>query len=144
MRKYTENKALMLNIESNNIKELKMNLIENIFFVQGDLEQINQSIEFAKNNSDFDFEPHIEIPLHYTLYTGEGFSEETYNMRTNFSKERFDLLLKIYHKVYVNESNAIETIKENVTSSSNSTNLKIGVYVVGAAILGYLIYKMLD
>ncbi|MGG5599609.1 hypothetical protein ACPDHJ_07395 [Myroides sp. C8-3] len=144
MRKYTENKALMLNIESNNVKELKINLIENIFFVQGDLVQINQSIEYAKNNSDFDFEPHVDIPLLYDINSEEAFSEEKYNMRTNFSKERFDMLLKIYHKVYVSESNTVETIKDNVTTPSNSKNFRIGVCVVGAAILGYLIYKILD
>ncbi len=139
MRKFTENQPLLASIKANDKDEIKLTLIDNIFFLQGDQNEINKAAEYAINNSDFKFDRHKELEVTNKSDKENYFSEEKWNMRENFSRDRYDLLVDLYNETFA---------KQEYTYESDSTPKNNGVVrnvVIGGVIIiaGYLIYKTL-
>lgn len=152
MRKYSDNIALLKSIKTNNVKEIKNLLIDNIFFVKGNRSEIFASAEFAEKESDFRFDSHIDVLLNYNENTEEKFSEEKFNMRSNFSKERFDNLVEIYKEVYMQEKDELHTSDRDILPVYSSNNefpsssdfKKMAIIAISIVVIGYVIYKIID
>lgn len=140
MRKYTENQPLLTSIEANDQDEIKRILIDNLFFLQGDRNEINKAVEHAINKSDFEFEEHHELAVTGKNNKEDYFTDEKWNMDENYSRNRYNLLIELYNEVYVNQE---YNYKANDTSKNDDVLKKI---IIGGAVIiaGYLIYKTLS
>lgn len=140
MRKFTENQPLLASIKANNIEEIKRILIDNIFFLQGDQKEINEAVEYAINESDFNFEEHRGKEVSNKNDKEDYFSDEKWNMRENFSRDRYNLLVELYNQTFAKQE---YTYEAGNTSKKNEVMIK--VMVSGAVIFaGYLLYKTLS
>ena len=140
MRKYTENQPLLTSVEANDQDEIKRILIDNIFFLQGDRIEINKAIEYARNRSEFNFEEHREIPISDTTDKENYFTDEKWNMDENYSRERYDLLVELYHEAFAEQEYSYE-------SRSNSRKDDVfRKFIIGGVVIfaGYIIYKALS
>lgn len=139
MRKFTENQPLLANIKANNLEEIKRILIDNIFFLQGDRNEIDNAVEYAKTNSDFKFEEHRVLEVSDKKNKEDYFSDEKWNMNENFSRDRYNLLVELYNETFAQQEYTYHT---NSIPEKNEIFSK--VIISGAVIItGYLIYKVL-
>lgn len=140
MRKFTDNQPLLDNVKANNLDEVKRILTDNIFFLQGDQLEINKAIKFAINNCDFNFEKHQELPVSDKANKEDYFSYEKWNLSKNYSRERYDLLVDLYHATFANQE---YTYQKDIKSGKGQILRKV---VIGGVIIivGYLIYKALN
>lgn len=140
MRKYTENQALITSVRANEVEEIKRILIDNIFFLQGNLTEINKAIEYAINQSDFNFEDHQVLEVSDKNDKENYFIDEKWNMDKNFSRNRYNLLVELYKDTFAKQE---YTYKKETTSKKDEIIKKV---VVGSVIIiaGYLIYKSIS
>ena len=140
MRKYTENQPLLTSVEENDQDEIKRILIDNIFFLQGDRIEINKAVEYAINQSEFIFEEHREMAISDKNNKENYFTDEKWNMDENYSRERYNLLVELYHEAFSKQ----EYTYESSGNSSNDDVLK--KFIIGGVVIfaGYLIYKALS
>ena len=140
MRKFTENQPLLASIKANDITEIKRILIDNIFFLQGDQNEINNAVEYSINNSDFNFEEHRFLEVSDKNNKEDYFSDEKWNMNKNFSRDRYNLLVELYNETFAKQE---YTYESDITSNKNEILKKV---IVGGAVIiaGYLIYKALS
>lgn len=140
MRKFTENQPLLASIKANNVDEIKRILIDNIFFLQGDQNEINKAVQCAIDDSDFNFDEHRVLEVSNKDNKEDYFSDENWNMSENFSRDRYNLLVELYNETFA---------KQEYTYESDTSSKKSGIVqkvVVGGVIIiaGYLIYKALS
>ena len=140
MRAFIENKDFIASIKDNDIYEIKRTLIDNIFFLQGDKNEINKAVEYAISNSDFNFEVHKELEVSNKTDKQDYFSDEKWNMRENYSKERYFLLVQLFKETFTEQEYNDEL---DLPSGNNELLKKV---IIGGAVLitGYLIYKTLS
>lgn len=144
MRNFMQNQPLVNSIETNNLGEIKSQLIDNLFFLQGDRDEIYKAITYAENNSEFQFEDHIDLEDVNKEDRQNYFSQEKWNMEKNFSRERYDLLINLYGEVF---GNPVYDEKEDLKTSNKLKNITPAVLITGGVLLvvaGYLIYKSLE
>lgn len=140
MREFKENQPLLKSITANDVPEIKRILIDNIFFLQGNQSEIENANEYAIKNSDFNFEEHQVLVVSDKNNKEDYFSDEKWNMHKNFSKDRYNLLVKLYNETFAKE----EYSYESSNTSKNDDVLK-KIIIGGAVIIaGYLIYKVLS
>lgn len=137
MRNFRENHPLVESIGTNDIKEIKRILIDNIFFLRGNLNEIENAITYAEENSDFFFDEHKAIKIPKIDDNEDYFSKEQWNMRENYSRERYDLLVRLYNQFDLTPDNDYKTEKVE-TNNKLIKNIVIGGSVLLA---GYLLYK---
>lgn len=139
MKNYTKNQALVQSVVSNNVEEIKIILIDLIIFFQGNLDEINEAVSYAVENSNFTFELQKDLPNEKWTNKEELFIDEKFNMSLNYSKERFNKLIELY-----NESYALHKYPEQETkvASDNSKLLKIIAISITVLVVGYAIIKM--
>lgn len=139
MRKFTENQPLLKNIAANDVAEIKRILIDNIFFLQGNQSEIDNANEYAIKNSDFNFDEHQNMDVSDKINKQDYFSDEKWNIRENFSKDRYNLLVKLYNETFAKEEYSYES---SDTFKNDDVLKKI---IIGGAVIiaGYLIYKVL-
>lgn len=154
MRKYTDNSVLQEFIETNNVPEIKKELINSIIFLLGNREEIHKAIAEAESKTDFAFEEHQDITYDNKESMELLYSEIKYILlRENYSWERFEELIDTYHKAYSNISEKVQG-EEKPTQyfrepiKDNDTEEKINlVHIIGGAIVavvtGYIIYKII-
>jgi hypothetical protein len=138
--KYTDNIHLINYIESDNIFRFKEELLNSIFFLKGNREELDKVIELAVRKSSFRFDIHQEIDLNQNLSFEDKYAQETLNMKENFSKERLNYLLEIYDTYYSKKEYSYD-IPE---STKKSSNVVVAVVVVGIAIASLVLYKILN
>ncbi|WP_209391399.1 DUF1163 domain-containing protein [Chryseobacterium sp. RR2-3-20] len=140
MRNFTDNKPLLQNIQNNDIKEIKRILIDNIFFLQGNREEINKAIRYALDKSDFRFDENKDLEVSNINDKERCFSEEQFNLGENYSEERYNVLVDLYNEVYANK----EYIYENEPATDKNKVAKIVAVAVGVGITVYILYRILD
>jgi len=138
--KYTDNIHLINYIESDNIFRFKEELLNSIFFLKGNREELDKVIELAVRKSSFRFDIHQEIDLNQNLSFEDKYAQETLNMKENFSKERLNYLLEIYDTYYSKKEYSYD-IPE---STKKSSNVVVAVVVVGIAVASLVLYKILN
>ncbi|NGX84815.1 hypothetical protein [Aequorivita sp. KMM 9714] len=140
MREFKENEDFISSIKDNDINEIKRTLIDNIFFLQGDKNEINKAVEYAIANSDFNFETYKELEVSNKTDKQDYFSDEKWNMRENYSKERYFLLVKLFKETFIEQEYNGEL---DLPSGNNEILKKV---IIGGVVLiaGYLIYKALS
>jgi len=138
--KYTDNIHLINYIESDNIFRFKEELLNSIFFLKGNREELDKVIELAVRKSSFRFDIHQEIDLNQNLSFEDKYAQETLNMKENFSKERLNYLLEIYDTYYSKKEYSYD-IPE---STKKSSNVVVAVVVVGIAVASLILYKILN
>jgi hypothetical protein len=140
MRKFTENKPLLASIDSNDTDEIRRILIDNIFFLQGDQNEINRAVEYSMNNSDFTFEDHRALEVSNKNNKEDYFSDEKWNMGENYSRDRYNLLVHLYQENFAEKEYTYET------DSNPENNELLNKIVIGGVVIiaGYLIYKALN
>lgn len=153
MRKYSDNSVLQELIETNNVPEIKEELINSIIFLLGNREELRKAIAEAEAKTDFAFEEHQDITYDNKESMELLYSEIKYILlRENYSRERFDELIDTYHKAYSNsekvqgEEKPTQYFREPI--KDNDTEEKINlVHIIGGAIVavvtGYIIYKII-
>lgn len=129
--------AFIESVQSNNINEIKDLLVENIFIQQGDKSNLDKAIEYAMNNSNFKFEEHIELEVSDKKNKEDYFSDEKWNMRKNYSRERYELLVELYGETFTKPEHTYETVEDKAKDKIIRKIIIGGVIVVA----GYLIYK---
>ena len=142
MREFTENQPLLASIKANDIDEIKRILIDNIFFLQGDENEISKAAEYAVNNSDFNFDEHVVLEVSNKKDKEDYFSDEKWNMRENYSRERYNFLVELYHETFAKQDYTYELDK---TPKKDGVSKEVKVIVGGVIVIvaGYLIYKIL-
>lgn len=140
MRKFTENQPLFDNIQNNDVKEIKRILIDNIFFLQGNKVEINNAVQYALDKSDFTFDDHEVLEVSDKNSKEGYFSEEKFNLRENYSKERYYLLVELYNEAYANKEYTYET----ESTADNNKVTKVVAVGVAVAVAIYVLYEILD
>lgn len=140
MRNFKNNEPLLQNIKDNDVKEIKRVLIDNIMYLQGNRSEINKAIQYALDNSNFIFDKHQDIAISDRHNKESYFSEEQFNLKENYSRERFNVLVDLYNEVYANKKYIYES--EPVKGSNNLIKVVVAVGVAAAA--AYLLFKILD
>ncbi|MBO3097822.1 hypothetical protein [Gelidibacter pelagius] len=142
MREFKENEDFIASIKDNDIYEIKRTLIDNIFFLQGNKNEIKEAVEYTILNSDFNFEEHKVLEVSDKTNKEDCFSDEKWNLRENFSKQRYDLLVELYNETFAKK----EFTYESGTTSNNENNDLLKKVMIGGVVLiaGYLIYKALS
>lgn len=152
MRKYTDNSVLQEFIEINNVPEIKKELINSIIFLLGNREEIHKAIAEAESKTDFAFEEHKDIAYDNKEATELLYSEIKHTLlRENYSKERFDELIKLYHEVYADmvfekeeEKPQIKAISTPINTQEKPTDpMSVVTKVVIALVAGYIIYRII-
>lgn len=141
MRKFTDNELLINSVHNNDVKEVKRLLIDNIIFLQGNKEEINKAVEYAIEKSNFIFDEHISLSVENADDKEDLFSEEKFNMRENYSKERYNLLVDLYHETFAKNEYVYETSTTKTDNTKIAKAVAVGLVVI---IAGYLFYKILD
>lgn len=141
MRTFLNNQPLLDSITANDLDEIRRTLIDNIFFLQGNRDEIEKAIQYATDNSKFVFEPHKAIKVSDTDNKNDFFSDEKWNMRENYSRERYNLLVELYNETFAKQEYIYDT--EDQPFSLNTTTKYI---IIGGAIVlaSYLLYKTLN
>lgn len=154
MRKYTDNSVLQEFIETNNVPEIKKELINSIIFLLGNREEIHKAIAEAETKTDFSFEEHQDIAYENKESMELLYSEVKYILlRENYSRERFEELIDTYHKAYSNSSEEVQEeekhtqyFREPIKDSDIEEKINL-VHIIGGAIVavvtGYIIYKII-
>lgn len=149
MRQFTDNKPLMRFIENNDVEEIKEELPNLIFFLQGDRNELQKAIAYVLQHTSLKFEQHQNIEVENTSDIKTLLTEEQFNLRKNFSKERFEKLIDLYNQTYKTKNNTpILDSGKNVfhrdTNKKEDNTLKIIAIAAGTIFLGYILYKILD
>jgi hypothetical protein len=137
MKDFNENQPLLDSIEANDLKEIKRILIDNIFFLKGDSVEIYKAVEYAMEKSDFKFEAHEEIDVINPNNKEDCFSDEQWNMRKNYSRERYDLLVELFNETFAKQNYT----NDNTKGRSNDKLIKKAIIGGVIMVAGYLIYK---
>lgn len=119
-------------IKDGDVRKIQYELVDSIFFFEGNKQDIEEAIEFAKANSSFEFEEYIDLPTVEPKDDKDLYSIEKLNLKTNFSKERFDRLVNLYDKVYAWHT---RTKKTNQQNTDNSTTKIVVTVVIAVGLL---------
>jgi hypothetical protein len=140
MANYADNIPFMNYVNEKDVEMIKYELLNQIFFLAGNKSELEKAIAFARSNSDFEFD-------HHEVILGEDFDdpekryvEIKFNMEKNFSRVRFDTLIKIYEDHYAKKEYSYD-IPE---STKKSSNVVVAVVVVGIAVASLVLYKILN
>ena len=99
--RFEESKSFMSSVEQGDIFGIKSDLESLIAITKGNKAECLRAIEYARKNSDFDWEEDDGV------FFGEGLVEdddiylyEKGRLVQNFTKERFDKVIELYNKLY--------------------------------------------
>lgn len=133
-------------VKDNVLFDIKLELTNMIILLNGDRKKIDDAIEYAKANSDFDFEKHQPTDTNISLDTNEDkFVFEKGELLNNFSKERLNEVFSLYPLMF-NEKEIIDKSNLEVEELSNDfidpTTKKV-VVIASAVFLTYILYRIL-
>lgn len=146
MRQYKDNIHFTRYVAAGDIQKIKKELLENIFYLQGDKKELLAAASYAEDNSGFTFAVHEDFPIDQDVSVQSLFAKEKINMDRNFSKERFSKLIELYKQAfpdYLEGSGSKEIISGNeVPSQVKLGNPKKILLIAGSLVLaGYVINK---
>lgn len=130
-------------VKLNNAFNIKSELSRLILFLNGEKKLINEAITYAKQNSDFKLEEHIDIPLDIELSTAEDYYVyEKGLLLNNFSQQRLTKVIELYHQLP--KSELIEEIVITENNRKATLNKKqIVIATIAVVVLSAVIYKCL-
>ena len=130
-------------VKANKLFEIKLELMSIIVLLRGDCLKINDAIEYARANSDFDFEIHQLSQPNIPLDSNEDkFVYEKGKLLTNFSKERLEEVFRLYPLMCEEKGIVNEPDPEVITDSNNNIIKKIAIASV-VAVGAYLLCQLL-
>jgi|SRR5690606_31174016 len=144
MRKYSDNELLIRSVENNNITEIKRILVDNIFFLQGNKEEIEKATKYALHNSNFRFDVHDGSKITTLSEDQYAFSAENIKLLTNYSNERYDALVDLYPAVFGKNNDSLNTVVTKLPEDKKSSPGKMVAVAIAAVILVYIFYKILN
>ncbi|WP_139855687.1 hypothetical protein [Aequorivita sinensis] len=135
-------------VRENDLQMVKSQLAEMIMLFQGEKAKIMEAVEYAKNNSSFKFENHLETTTAMDKTSNSDmFYTEISELQTNFSKERFLEVIRLYPLMveqdnFFNKGNDKNEIDSEVEKSSKITKTQL---LIGAGVIigGIILYKFL-
>lgn len=144
MVNYKDFKNFIRDVKEDNIFNIKIEICSMIDFFDGDKKLVQESIDYAIQNSNLKIEDHIEFPLIIELLTIEDYyAYEKGLLLDNFSKERIANVIELYHQlpeVKVSEGEKDET-KNSTKAITNTQIVLIGMTVLALAIITYKFIK---
>lgn len=153
MRKFEENNILEDSVKNDNLIEIKAILLDVIMVFKGEKEEITKAVNYAIENSSFEFEPHDDRPITSLTEDPTAYAIESYNMVVNFSKERFYAMIDIYLEKYGKDNNTLDDISfqnlemDDLETHTEDKAINYNYIMYGAvalAIGGYIVYKLVD
>ncbi len=144
MNKNLLNSSFVDAVKNNNIENINAELVENIFRLLGDKIEIYKGVEYAKENSSFKFDVHEEMIIENINNLEKEFSAEKFNLYTNFSFQRYEKLIDLFPKVFVNTNikNTMDlSIVDEQVVKNNSIVFKAIAAVIIISILTYTVAK---
>lgn len=131
-------------VRDNLLFDIKLELTNMVILLKGNRQKIDDAIEYAKTNSDFDFE--INQPSHpnIPLDTEEDkFVYEKGELLANFSKERLDEVFRLYPLMCKEKDIINSQDQENFSKTGTTISTKKVVIITGVIVTAYLLYKIL-
>jgi len=142
MENYKDFTHFLESVKLNELYDIKLELASMIILLNGNGQKINDAIDYAKSNSDFDFEKHNVLKSHISLITSEDkFLFENGELSNNFSKERLDEVFRLY-PLMRKERNIVKDTEQYDVSNS-SIDPKNIVIIAGVVVAAYLLYQIL-
>lgn len=140
MRSYKDSIQFVKAVADNDRFEIKHELVSLFFFLNGDETEINKAVDYAIEKSSFKVEPHDPHKTEgNSEFNEDYFAQVSTNLTKNFSKERLNLLLSIYDKVYKHK----ESVRfDEFYASSKTSPYKTIAIATGAVLAIYLLYKI--
>lgn len=159
MRKYSDITALQDAIRNNDVSSIKEELIRSVIVLKGNREELNRAIGDILGKTSFNFDAHQAIS-YVSQDPKDLYAEVSRVLEDNFSKQRFQELIDIYHRAYTNRKKENEVVEryraipdkpKNMHQSAENHNYKnIEKVVVTAAAtaaavatISYVISKIL-
>ena len=125
--RFEESKAFMSSVEQGDIFGIKSDLESLIAITKGNKAECLRAIEYARKNSDFDWEEDDGV------FFGEGLIEdkdvylyEKERLVQNFTKERFDKVIGLYNKLYPAKKEKNESVVKETPFSAEKTCINNG------------------
>jgi len=144
MKNYKDFTKFLDYVKANKFYEAKLELTSMIVLLKGDYQKVNDAIEYAKANSNFDFEKHHPSQPNIPLDTDEDkFVYEKGKLLSNFSKERLDEVLRLYPLMCEEKGIVNDPVSEDISDGANNNIIKNIAIVAGVAIGAYLLYQLL-
>lgn len=143
MKDYKDFTNFIAYVKANNLFYIKLELTAMTILLKGNRQKINDAIEFAKTNSDFDFETHKPSQSTIPLYTNEDkFVYENGELLTNFSKERLEDVFRLYPLMCKEKNIVDEPNQDDFSDSTDNSTIKNVAIVAGVALGVYLLYQL--
>lgn len=147
---YKNNSSFLNAVKNNDLKMVKSQLTEMIMLFQGDKSELVEAVNYAEKNCSFQFEEHRPTKTQVDdTSNSDLFYTEKVELRDNFSKERFEEVIRLY-PLMVGEDDFYSKAKVNSDDDNNSkqssSNVNIKTYLIigtSAIIVGYIIYRTL-
>ncbi|SHG44856.1 hypothetical protein SAMN05444372_10637 [Flavobacterium micromati] len=144
MINYKDFKNFIREVKDDNIFNIKIEICSMIDFFDGDKYLVQESIDYARQNSNFKIENHIDFPVDIELSTAEDYyAYEKGLLLDNFSQERVAKVMELYHqlpKLEVVEEE--KKVTKNNTKAISDTQIVIaGVTILALALIAYKCLK---
>ncbi|MFE3867016.1 hypothetical protein ACFX5E_02890 [Flavobacterium sp. LS2P90] len=131
-------------VRDNLLFDIKLELTNMVILLKGNRQKIDDAIEYAKTNSDFDFEIHQPSHPNIPLDTDEDkFVYEKGELLANFSKERLDEVFRLYPLMCKEKNISQDPNDDNDISNSTNNNIIKNVAIGAGVVVGsYLLYQL--
>lgn len=110
-------------VENNDLEQIKVELIKIIKYFYHKPKEIESAISFARSNSNFDFDNHKEASFDKSS-KGEEFDSEYLNLFDNFSKKRYQKVVRLIPKWNVEDSDFNKFLKNSDVETSKESDPK--------------------
>lgn len=141
MRNFKDKIQFIEAINKNDLHEIKHELVSMFFYLNGDENEINKTVDYAIANSSFKFENHVEEESEKNIVIDEkAFSIVSVNLTYNFSKQRLNKLMGIYNNVYKYQD--VKSLNELYPKDENFSIKRFSI-AAGALITLFILYKIL-
>lgn len=143
MEKFINYQPLIDSVAIDDVENIKRVLIDLIFFLNGNENEIENALKFVQEKSSFAFEDHKVLDVSNGSDNEMYFSEEKYNMLINYSYERFKLLIDLYKKAYANKTFDLEIEEDKTVNTDSKTITKVVAISAIVVVAALTIYKCL-
>jgi hypothetical protein len=146
---YKNNKSFLNAVKNNDLQMVKSQLSEMIMLYQGSESEIMQAVQYAENNCSFKFEEHKQSDMQVDKSSNSDlFYTEKVQLRNNFSKHRFDEVIRLYPLMVKEDDFFADEAKkpnDNINNQAIFKNKTKTYFLLGASFIlaAYIIYKIL-
>ncbi|AFU67916.1 hypothetical protein P700755_000940 [Psychroflexus torquis ATCC 700755] len=145
---FKKNKSFVDGVKENDLKMVKSQLSEMIMLFQGNIFELKQAVEYAENNCSFKFEGHLETETEVIRSSNSDFFyAEKVELRSNFSRERFNEVIRLYPLMVEKDNFFGDNPEEDLTDVNRKNGVKLNTktyLLIGASIIvsGYILYRL--